>query len=134
MRPNSGGWAVAQTRRIIGLGMLNAVGITTLNHLPVIRFNVPEGWQAMGMRDRYSFAMNTGYAPRPDWARDAAALPPFLLVVGAGDEAFRAEAFAPALSAANPGGTYEVVPGAGHLDIFTHPATEAAILRYLESI
>lgn len=41
MRPNSGGWANPHIRPIIGLTMLNNVGIRWLNYLPVIDFNMP---------------------------------------------------------------------------------------------
>ncbi|MCB1391111.1 MAG: alpha/beta fold hydrolase, partial [Rhodobacteraceae bacterium] len=40
-RPDSGGWARVMTRRIIGLTMLNGVGVRALNHLPVIQFRFP---------------------------------------------------------------------------------------------
>ena len=42
MRPNSGGWARPLTRRIIGLSMLNMVGIKSFNHLQVIQFAMPQ--------------------------------------------------------------------------------------------
>ena len=41
-RENSGVWAHAMTRRIIGLSMLNTFKITTLNHLEIIQFNMPK--------------------------------------------------------------------------------------------
>jgi len=40
-RENAGGWAQPATRRIIGLTLLNMVGITALNYLPAISFNMP---------------------------------------------------------------------------------------------
>jgi len=41
-RENSGGWAHAMTRRIIGLSMLNTFTITALNYLEIIQFNMPK--------------------------------------------------------------------------------------------
>lgn len=45
MRANSGGWATPYTARIIGLTMLNNVGIHWFDALPAIRFNMPEAFR-----------------------------------------------------------------------------------------
>lgn len=131
MRDNSGGWAYPLTRRIIGLSMLNAVGITGFNGLPAILFNMPEGWRDMGMTDRYSYRLNVSFSPRRDWQAEVAALPPFLLIAGQRDEAFRAEAYAPTLSALSENGSYAVLPGLGHLDIISDPAVAARVAGFL---
>lgn len=125
-RPESGGWARVLTRRVIGLTMLNAVGIRAPNALPVIQFRFPaavlEGPLGHTATRAYSYRLNTGFAPRRDWRADIAALPPFLLVVGAQDEAFVAEAFAPTFAALTDRGRYEMV-GGGHLGVVDHPRT-----------
>lgn len=130
VRPNSGGWAHPLTRRIIGLTMLNAVGITALNGLPAIQFAFPrsvlEGPHGKTATDRYSFRLNTSYAPRNDYKSDIAALPPFLLVAGSDDEAFVADRYEPVMSAENPGGRYEIVDGVSHLGIIDAPQAAAA--------
>lgn len=70
-RENSGGWARPATRRIIGLAMLNMVGITALNHLEVIGFAMPQfvlsspyGYTATR---RYTYRMTSAFAPRADY-------------------------------------------------------------------
>ncbi|MBV7409975.1 alpha/beta fold hydrolase [Maritimibacter sp. DP1N21-5] len=135
-RPNSGGWAHVLTRRIIGLTMLNTVGIHALDHLTVIQFNMPQvvldGPLGGYATTAYSMRLNTGFAPRRDWKADVAALPPFLLVAGAEDEAMVAGAYEPILSEVTDRGDYVVVEGAGHLDIVDHPETRAAIRDYLK--
>ena len=42
MRKNAGGWARPYTRRIIGLTMLNNVGVHLFDYLPAISFNMPQ--------------------------------------------------------------------------------------------
>ena len=135
MRPNSGGWARPLTRRIIGLSMLNAVGVTALNGLAAIQFKFPaevlNGPNASGATASYSFRLNTSYAPRTDYLADIAALPPFLLIAGAGDEAFIAAAYEPLMTSANPHGRYRLIEGQTHLGIVDDPRTAALIGEYL---
>ena len=135
-RPNSGGWARPLTRRIIGLSMLNAVGIHALDHLTAIQFAMPravlDGPQGHMATTAYSWRLNQSYAPRRNWQGDVAKLPEFLLIAGAGDEAMEAQAYEPAMTPANPDGTYIILPGLGHLDIVDAPETRAAIRAFLQ--
>ncbi|SDN33859.1 Lysophospholipase, alpha-beta hydrolase superfamily [Lutimaribacter pacificus] len=134
-RPNSGGWAHPLTRRIIGLSMLNAVGIHALDHLTVIRFAMPRAVLDGPLGDTattaYSWRLNQSYAPRRDYLADVAALPPFLLVAGAEDESFVAEGYRPLMSGVTENGRYHVLPGAGHLDIVDDTRTETLIREFL---
>ena len=120
-RENSGGWAKVLTRRMIGLSMLNGVGITALNGQEVMQFNMPsavmDGPLGHTATTAYSYRLNTGYAPRMDYLKDIAALPHFDLIVGAQDEAFIAEGFAPLMSEVTSKGTYHVIDGETHLSI-----------------
>lgn len=137
-RPNSGGWARPLTRRIVGLGMLNAAGVTALNHLTAIQFDMPKAVLDGPMGDTatvaYSYRLNTSYAPRGAYEKDIAALPPFLLIAGTGDEAFFADRYQPLMSALNGNGRYQLVEGASHLDIVDATATEAAIRDFLDEL
>jgi alpha-beta hydrolase superfamily lysophospholipase len=98
MRPQSGGWAQPYTRRIVGLVMLNNVGIRCFNHLTVIRFNMPEQARDGSETLSYSFRLNSAYAPQA-YKKDLKAIrQPLLVVVGTADEAFYASQFAPVIS------------------------------------
>jgi len=121
-RPNAGGWARPAVRRIIGLTMLNAVGIRLLNHLAVISFAMPrpvlEGTYGRTATTQYSFALNQSFAPRSDYGADLAAIrQPLLVLAGGDDEAFVADGYEPVISAHAAGGTYHVLPGVNHLGI-----------------
>ena len=135
MRENSGDWAWPLTRRIIGLSMLNRIGFTALNGLTIMQFNFPravlDGPQGHTATAGYSFRLNTSYAPRDDYLEDVAALPPFLLLAGADDQAFRPEAYEPTLSAVTNSGRYEILPGVGHLGVIRDSRAFDAIARFL---
>ena len=118
MRENAGGWGRVLTRRMIGLSMLNNVGITLANEATVLEFNLPEGPLAKTMTAAYSYRLNTSYAPRADYLADIAALPKFQLIVGADDEAFRAQEYEPLMTGATDKGSYYVLDGVSHLDVF----------------
>jgi non-heme chloroperoxidase len=98
MRPQSGGWAQPYTRRIVGLVMLNNVGIRGFNHLTVIHFNMPDQARDRSETLSYSFRLNSGYAPQ-NYKKDLRAMrQPLLVVVGTADEAFYASQFKPVIS------------------------------------
>jgi len=98
MRPNSGGWGRPHIPGIIGLTMLNNVGIRCLNHLAVIDFNMPEEVRDGTETLSYSYRLNTSYAPG-NYKKDLKTVTqPLLVAVGTADEAFVAEQFEPVIS------------------------------------
>lgn len=135
MRPNSGGWAHTALRRLVGLSILNTFQIKALNDKPVISFNMPkavlDGPLGATVTQEYSYRLNTSFAPRSDYLKDVAALPPFLLLAGMQDEAFQAAQFEPVLSEVTDKGRYLLVDGIGHLDLVDHDTTYAALVDYL---
>lgn len=137
MRPNAGGWSQPLTRRLIGLSMLNGVGISALNHLTAIQFAMPqsvlEGPLRFTATTAYSFRMNASYAPRRDYMSDIAQLPSFLLIVGRDDEAFKAEKFESVLSQASQTGAYFIADDVGHLDVVNASQTAEHIIRHLSN-
>lgn len=135
-RPHAGGWAYRANRRIVGLSVLNTLGITAFNDLPVVAFNMPSGDAEAPsggkVTTRYSYRMNTSFAPRRDYLADVAALPPFLLMAGSRDEAFDATVYAPSMAAATDQGRYLTLNGATHLDIVNDGRTLAEIKEFLD--
>ncbi len=131
MRRKTGGWVHLMVRRLIGLTLLNAVGIRALNHLAVVQFNVPpeilNGPQGDAATTFYTYRLDRSYLPRSDFRRDIAKLPPFTVVVGTQDEAFYAEAYAPLMRAVTDKGLYHVVQGVGHMGIVDAPESRDAI-------
>ncbi|WP_439142772.1 alpha/beta hydrolase [Planktotalea sp.] len=130
-RPASGGWAHVLLRRVIGLSILNGFGVTALNHLTAIQFNMPaevtDGPYGNLATTAYSYRLNTGFAPRADYLKDITAMPEFTLVVGSEDEAFYAEKYEEVMSAVTDKGTYKIVDGVDHLGIIDADETAEAI-------
>lgn len=135
-RPNSGGWARPLTRRIIGLTMFNAIGINWFNHLVVIQFNMPPAVLTGPLGDtattRYSYRLNTGFAPRSDFQSDLRAMDrPLLVIAGSADESFFADQFQPVISDETDSGTYALVEGVNHLGIVDAPDTAQLIGNWI---
>lgn len=134
-RPDSGGWAHVLIRRIVGLSMLNNVGIHWLDQVTMIQFAMPqtvlEGPLGGYATTSYSWRLNTSFAPRSNYLKDIVELPPFLLIAGEKDEAMAADQYAPLMSEVTDKGSYFVVNGVAHLDIVDAAETEALIREYL---
>jgi len=138
-RKNASGWARPATRRIIGLAMLNMVGIKALNHLPAIGFAMPDailkGPYGHTATTLYTFRMMAAFAPRPDYEADLRAIEkPLLVVAGSKDEAFRAERFEPVISQHTTTGTYRILPGVNHLGVVSGPEVLPVLTRWLKSL
>ena len=124
-------------RRIIGLSLLNSVGVTALNHLTVLQFAFPDfvlqNDFKTALARAYSYSLTLSYAPRSDYLADIAALSLFDLTVGQYDEFFIAETFRPVLESATDAGAYHMVQGRGHLDVLFATETLQITIRHLEA-
>lgn len=131
IRPDGHSWALPQVRRIIGLSMLNAVGIRVLNDLPVIRFNMPtqvrDGTETLS----YSYRLMTGYAPA-NYRKALGAIDQALLVlVGSEDDLFLPDRFDPVINRYVEANV-QVLDGISHLGIVDHPAVNDRLGRWLQ--
>ncbi len=130
-RAQSGGWAHPLIRRIIGQTLLHQLGVRAFDGLTAVQFAFPQaildGPLGHTATPAYSYRMMVSFAPRRRYTADLARLPPFLLVVGERDEAFVADAYAPLMQASSARGTYQIVPGVGHLAVVDHDATWQAL-------
>lgn len=115
--------------------MLNTVGITALNHLPIVSFAFPKSVLDGPLGDTatlsYSFRLNQSFAPREDYLNDLSRLPPFILIAGTDDEAFNADLYEPTISPVNTKGRYFLLDGVSHLDVMYEPRTEEHIAKFL---
>ncbi|MGR3813808.1 MAG: alpha/beta hydrolase [Cognatishimia activa] len=129
-RANAGGWAHPLLRRYIGLEILNGFGITALNGLKVVQFNLPDAVQtdaAGPMTLSYSYRLNTSYHPRPELGADLSRLPETLLIAGSGDEAFVADQYQPLLEDFTQLVTYHILNGIQHMNVVDAPRTAELI-------
>ena len=133
VRSGGGGWALPNTLRIIGLTMLNNVGIHWFNNLTVINFDMPEDVRDGTETLSYSYRLNTGYAPR-DYKKDLRAITqPLLVVVGTSDEVFFADQFEPVISQFTKV-KVKLVPNVTHMGVVVNPAVRPVIKEWLEGI
>jgi alpha-beta hydrolase superfamily lysophospholipase len=130
----AGGWARVHLRRVIGLVLLNAVGIHGFDALPVIEFAKPRRFWDGSETLAYSFRLNASYHPRADHARDLRALRgrPLLVLVGADDEAVDGEALRELF--ADVSDAVEVLPGVDHFGVYRDPAVLERIERWLQAL
>jgi alpha-beta hydrolase superfamily lysophospholipase len=133
IRANSGGWARAYTLRIIGLTMLNNIGIHWLDYLPAIDFNMPEAYRDGTETLVYSHRLNTAYAPR-NYKTDLAAITqPLLVLAGTADDAFIAEEFEPVISKYTDA-RVELLEDVTHMGVVVGTEVQPVIGNWLESL
>ncbi|MBM4314841.1 MAG: alpha/beta hydrolase [Deltaproteobacteria bacterium] len=133
VRPDSGGWAQPYTGRIIGLTMLNRVGIRWFNDLAVIDFSMPKEARDGTETLTYTYRLNSSYAP-DDYQKDLSAIKaPLFVVVGSADEAFVADQFEPVFSRLTKGRVM-VLPDVTHLGLVVGPKVRPAIKAWLEGL
>ncbi len=90
--------------RIIGLKMMNAIGVIKYNNLPVLFFNLPETMPI----SKYSYRANESMSPF-DYKEGLRSInKPLLVLVGSNDEAFDANKFNSAIRENSNGEIYIV--------------------------
>lgn len=130
-RPNAGGWAQAFVPRIIGLSILDRLGLPWFQHLPVLAFALPPE-AASKATTTYSYRLQLSFRPHDDYLGDVRAIAkPTRVLVGANDELFIADQYAPLLEPIQPKLSVKVLPGISHIDIVMKPTALAAIVAEL---
>jgi pimeloyl-ACP methyl ester carboxylesterase len=128
---SSGGWAHISLPRIIGLSMLNNVGIHALDHLETIRFNLPEAFRDGTETLGYSWRLMSNFNLHDDFKMDLSALPQTtLMLVGRDDEAMNAAAFPNLFKEIDR--PVELVDGADHFSLVLDPAVFEQIDTWLK--
>ncbi len=129
------GWASVGIPRLVTIMLLNRIGITGLNHLPVVDFAINDT-PAAQLVPAYSYALTMNFAPHPDWQADLRGIQrPVELLVGAHDELFRADQFRPTLEAAGrPDIPVTLAPATGHINLTLTPTAHAATLTAIQRL
>jgi pimeloyl-ACP methyl ester carboxylesterase len=126
-RPSSGGWVSVAVPRLLALRLLTSIGITAFNSLPVLTMAV-DPRQTVGLTPVYSFRMLRNFGPGDDYLGDVKRVRgPVSLFVGADDQIFRADRFAPLLKPVRPDLTVTVLPGIDHMGMTVKAAAVGAI-------
>lgn len=112
--------------RLIGLTMLNMVGIQALNQQDTLFFNLPDT-----TTHTYSYRAMVNTAPTEYSAALTAVDAPLLVVVGSHDEAFVAEQY-PTAVAAYSDGEVHIIAGESHNSIVESTAAMTIIQNWLD--
>ena len=134
MRPQSGGWAQPNIKRIVGLVMLNKVGIRWFNDLPVIQFNMPEAVRDGTETLSYTYRLNTAFAPA-NYIKDLQTLKaPIFVAVGTADEAFYADRFDTLFSQCAADARIQLLDGVTHMGVVVGPEIQPVVKNWLENL
>ena len=126
-RPNSGGWASADTPRIIGLMALRAIGVTCCDALPVVAFAVPPHSEKI-LVPAYTERLRRNFANHPDFRADiAAATRPLTIISGADDELMLADKYVEAVRGVAVPVNVKLIDGVNHMGIVSAPAAISVI-------
>lgn len=134
VRPGSGGWALPNVPRIIGLGILHRLHLRAFEGLPVVRFAVAEGAEEV-VTSWYSYRLQSNFGPHRDYASDLRRAisggRPLAALVGAQDEIMNADQFAPLFARLAPTATVDVLPRMNHISMTLQPSACDAIAARL---
>jgi pimeloyl-ACP methyl ester carboxylesterase len=131
-RPNAGGWATPYVPRIVGLIVLNMMGIHWFDGLDAIVFAIPPGNGNLTGVYSFRLAMNLGSSDY--FGSLQRTKRPMALIAGGNDDQFYADRYASMLQPAKPDLTVELVPGLDHVDMLMKPAALAALLRTFDAM
>ena len=130
-KPNSGNWVTVAIKRWVGLSMLNRLGITKFDGLPVLFFNRPEEINNKLQVAAYSYRMAVNFAPN-DYKKDIANINiPCLVLVGGKDESFYPEKFKVVFEPVKKLLKTEILVDANHLDIVKSPKSVEHIINWM---
>jgi len=129
MRPLDTGRVSVATPRFIALTLLNLLGIDWFNGLPVLAMATSP--KAPNMTSVYSYRLLVGLgAPQWDYlAALARNTKPVALLVGASDEVFFPDRFAPLFKPARPDLPITIVPDVGHVGMIVTPEGIVAVRK-----
>lgn len=134
MKTYSGGWTSIHLPRIIGLSMLNNLGIKFLNYLDVIDFNMPYEYRDGTETLTYSYRLNTGYAPH-NYQKDLSSITrKLLMLVGSEDESFKADMFYPEVSKYKPDAKVKILKNLSHIGVVTCKEVREVVNNWIEGI
>ena len=131
VRENSGGWASPNVPKIIGISVLNGLGITGFNDAKVLSFNLPEKYRNGSETLEYSFRLMKGMHPADYRESLRNTESPVLVMVGTEDEAFHVDEFEPGIRPYKPEARITHLEGVSHLGIIRSDAAMAEAARWI---
>lgn len=116
-RPGDSGWVSVGLPRLVALTMLNQVGITQWNDLPVLRFALNDVAGRL-LTPSYSYTVMSNFRPHSDYQSDIKnARGTVCIVAGQDDELFYTDRFADVFAQAGKPVPVTLVPGINHIQL-----------------
>ncbi|WP_233054902.1 alpha/beta hydrolase [Motilimonas cestriensis] len=129
-KPNAGGWAQPYTGRIVGLTMLNNMGVHWFDSLTAIQFNLPEPLRNGSETLAYSYRLNTSFAPR-DYKQDLSSInQPLLVIAGTADETMYVDQYQPLISEYTKVDV-KLLPDVTHMGVVVGPEVQPVLRDWL---
>jgi len=120
-------WASASVGRIIGLTMLNHLGVHIWDGLPVLAFPVPANIDAT--TSAYSWRMYKNFAADDEYLADIRrTVRPVRVFVGGSDELLDAQKLKSEFQSQRSDMPVSIIPGMGHSDMVTRPDAIRALV------
>jgi hypothetical protein len=125
---SQGAWVSASVGRIIGLTILNRLGLHAFDGLPVLAFAVPPSDPLVTAT--YSWRLQQNFGPHYDYIADIRAVPKSTEVfVGSSDELFLPDQMQKLFYTQRPDILVEVLPGLGHSEMVTNQQAIEAVVN-----
>jgi pimeloyl-ACP methyl ester carboxylesterase len=125
-------WANPSIGRIIGLTIVNHLGLHWWNGLPVLTFPVPANIESVTRN--YSWRMLRNFGADDDYLADIRRIDrPAQLFVGGSDEILDAEKLKAEFQSQRSDIPVTIIPGLGHSDMVTKPAAISALVAAFNS-
>ena len=125
--PAATSWAAVSTGRIIGLTILNFIGVHVWDGLPVITFPVPADMDSVTRT--YSWRLQRNFGAHEDYLADIrGATRPVQVYVGGADELLDAEKLRIEFQSLRRDISVFILPGLAHADMVTRPNAIRAIV------
>lgn len=133
-RPGSGGWVSIGIPRVIGLTILNRMGVEAFNGLPVTSFALNDEAKTF-LTPTYSFSLAANFQPLQDYEANIRAVhQPVKLVAGAKDEVFVTDTLEGIVRKQGKPWSVALVPGVAHIPLTLDPAAVNTIVTTIESM
>lgn len=125
-------WVSVGLPRLVGLSMLNAVGVTWFNDLPVLGFALSEEARRF-LTPEYSYALAANFRPLADYRENIrAAARPCAAVAGVDDELFYTDKLESTFRALGKDWPVTLLSGVGHIALILDPAAVRAAVAAVD--
>jgi non-heme chloroperoxidase len=133
-RPGSGGWVNVGIPRVVGLTVLNRLGIRAFSGLPVANFALSEEAKTF-LTPTYSFSLAANFQPQRDYEANIRAVHlPVAVVAGASDEVFQTNKLEGIFRKQGQPWSVTLLPGIGHIPLTLDAGALSAAVKAVETM